>query len=432
MDQQHFNDFGGHQQPEREHRGGGVFVTVVIVASLILLIALCIGLFLPSMTGRTDLYAVPTPAPTQPYTTSLPSHRQSQEPVVTPEVSAADRRMPTLDGAAPEIPFVVDNPIPDIFDAASPAVVGVIQYTTQQYGGIMGLQVYGSGSGFIISSSGYVLTNAHVIEGAEKVTVLLDSGDEIDAAVIGADAESDIAVLKIDKQGLPALSLGDSDAVRVGEYVLAIGNPLDADRLANTLTFGIISAKSREITIDSYTNTFLQTDAAINYGNSGGPLLNMQGEVIGINSAKTILAGYDAFGNAVSAEGIGFAMPINHVKKIMESLITKGYVERPGIGITVSTITETMSQAEGMPVGAFVVNVVNGKAAHKAGLMAGDIIVEANGKTIETQTELVEIVENMIIGDELHVRVYRSGQYVEITILVENKSEMDFDDLVGE
>ncbi len=213
--------------------------------------------------------------------------------------------------------------------------------------------------------------------------------------------------------------------------MLAIGNPLSTDELANTLTFGIISATSREITIDNYTNTYLQTDAAINFGNSGGPLINMEGKVIGINSAKTITAGYDELGNAVSAEGIGFALPINQAKKIMEILITKGSVERPGIGITVGSVTEEEAEAAGVPVGAYVESVVKGQPAEQAGLLAGDIIVEADGKTITDQQELVNIVLGCVIGDELNVKVYRDGAYLDLTIVIANKSDMDFDDIVG-
>ena len=432
MDQHQFSDYGAQiSQPQKEK--GGAFSTVVIVIVLLLLAAMCVGLFWPTITGNEEAYAIPSSGREQPFVTSLPEHRQeTPAPASMPAIPQEDRQMPQLDGTAPTVPFVADNPIPDIFDAAAPGVVGVVQYKNQLVNGKKLLQVYGSGSGFIISSNGYILTNAHVIEGAEKVTVLFDSGEEIEASVIGKDAELDVAVLKVAKEGLPALALGDSDAVRVGEYVLAIGNPLDTDRLANTLTFGIISAKAREITIDSYTNTYLQTDAAINYGNSGGPLLNIQGEVIGINSAKTIVAGYDAFGNAVSAEGNGFALPINDVKNIMESLITKGFVERPGIGIVVSTVTEAMSEAENVPVGAYVTSVVKGKPADKAGLKPGDIIVEANGKKISLQTELVEIVEKLKIGDELTVRAYRGGNYQEFTIVVENKAQMNFDDVLEE
>lgn len=427
--------------------GGKAFSIVIIVIVLILLTAMVIGLFWPSVFGMSpnsqQEAILPPAAGTETETPQLPggfnwpegfdwSMGDAQKatptplPTPTPVVSAEDRRMPVLDGVVPDLPGVVDNPIPDIFDAAAPGVAGILNYVKDKSGK---LELYGSGTGFFISSDGYVVTNAHVIESAQQITVLLDSGEEVEARVIGSDAEIDICVLKIDKTGLPALALGDSDRVRVGEYVLAIGNPLDADKLANTLTFGIISALSREITIDNYTNEYLQTDAAINFGNSGGPLLNMQGEVIGVNSAKTITAGYDAFGNAVNAEGIGFALPINQVKDILNSLITKGQVERPGIGIVVGTITAAQSESDGIPVGASVESVVKGSPSEKAGLKAGDVIVEANGEAITQQSELVDLVEAMRIGDTLKVKIYREGQYRELTITTGNKSNMDFDDV---
>jgi serine protease Do len=230
---------------------------------------------------------------------------------------------------------------------------------------------------------------------------------------------------------LSPLKLGDSDQVRVGEYVLAIGNPLSTDELANTITFGIISATKREVTIDNYTNSYLQTDAAINFGNSGGPLINMNGEVIGINSAKTITAGYDALGNAVSAEGIGFALPINQVKRIMETLVVNGRIERPGIGVTVSTVDESIAEQLGVPVGALVESVVKDKPAAKAGVLAGDIIVEANGTAITTHQQLVNIVLSCMIGDELKISVYRDGEYLDLTITIGNKTDMNFDDIIG-
>ncbi|MPM71890.1 Serine protease Do-like HtrA [bioreactor metagenome] len=217
----------------------------------------------------------------------------------------------------------------------------------------------------------------------------------------------------------------------MGEYVLAIGNPLSSDELANTITFGIVSATARQVTIDNYTNDYLQTDAAINFGNSGGPLINMLGEVIGINSAKTVTAGYDEMGNALSAEGIGFALPINQVQKIMEILITKGYVERPGIGVTVTTVDKAMAEENGIPTGAIVLSVVKGHPADQAGILAGDVIVEAKEKTIETQDEFVNIVKTCMIGDELKVKLYRDGEYLELTIVVGNKTDMDFNDVVG-
>ncbi|MDO4572037.1 MAG: trypsin-like peptidase domain-containing protein, partial [Clostridia bacterium] len=299
-----YNGYYG-RPPERPKRGGGVFAAIVIIVVTVLLVALVIGLLAPTQRdGLGELGITPSPS-------AVLEATATPIPTATPVVDEEDRNMPELDGISPNIPGMIDNPIPDIFDAVSPGVVGVVNYQNLVINGREQLQVYGSGSGFIVSSSGYILTNAHVIEDASVVAIRFSDGEEVDAKVIGSDAETDVAVLKIERSGLSPLGLGDSDTVRVGEYVLAIGNPLDSDRLANTITFGIISAKAREITIDAYTNTFLQTDAAINFGNSGGPLLNMQGEVIGMNSAKTVTAGYDAYGNAISAEGIGFALPIN-------------------------------------------------------------------------------------------------------------------------
>ena len=425
----------------REDRGGNAFATIVIIIVLVLLALLVTGLFWPNLIGVTAPdYSVVDITPTPQAgsdATEPPANNQeaTAEPAATPTpvVADNDRVMPDLDGIAPALPGMVDNPIPDIFDAVSPGVVGVLNYVQAENSkGKMVDELYGSGTGFVVSSEGYILTNAHVVEGASKVTVKVYGEDvERDATLIGSDTETDIAVLKVEGAQLQPLKLGDSDAVRVGEYVLAIGNPLSTDELANTITFGIISATKREVTIDNYTNSYLQTDAAINFGNSGGPLINMNGEVVGINSAKTITAGYDAMGNAVSAEGIGFALPINQVQKIMEVLITKGYIERPGIGVTVSTIDEAMAEELGVPVGALVESVVKDRPADQAGVLAGDIITEANGEAITNQQQLVNIVLGCMIGDELKLKVYRDGSYMDLTIVIGNKTDMNFSDVVG-
>lgn len=428
----------------REGKGGNAFATIVIIIVTVLLALLVTGLFWPSLLGGdeavlTQPLATPTPQltatpePQNAEATVPPETGAPSEATPTPAVTSEDREMPQLDGITPNLPGTVDNPIPDIYDAVSPGVVGVLNYANMTNAfGKESMELYGSGTGFAVSSEGYILTNAHVVEGADKLTVkVFGEDEERDATLIGSDTETDIAVLKVEDITLQPLVLGDSDQVRVGEYVLAIGNPLSTDELANTITFGIISATSRDVTIDNYTNTYLQTDAAINFGNSGGPLINMAGEVIGVNSAKTITAGYDEMGNAVSAEGIGFALPINQVKKIMEILITKGYVERPGIGVTVATIDEQTAEENGVPVGALVESVVKDRPADKAGVLAGDIIVEANGKEITTHEELVNVVLGCIIGDELTVKVYRDGEYLDLTIVIGNKSDMDFNDIVG-
>ena len=328
-------------------------------------------------------------------------------------------------------PAEIYNPIPDIFDAVSPGVVGVLNYGELAVGEEKILSVYGTGTGFIVSTDGYVLTNAHVVENAAAVSVRLSNGSEIDAKVIGADKETDVAVLRIDAAGLTPLPCGDSDAVRVGEFCLAIGNPVDSERLANTLTFGIISATAREVTIDSYTNVYLQTDAAINFGNSGGPLLNLRGEVIGINSAKSITAGYDSLGNPVAAEGIGFALPINSVLRIMEELILNGSIRRPGVGITVSTVTDEMAKKEGVPYGAYVESIVPGAPADIGGVRPGDIITAIDGKEVREHSELVTAVKEHRIGDVIELRIWRGGETLTLRIELANKTEMDFDKSVG-
>ncbi|HWP21516.1 MAG TPA: trypsin-like peptidase domain-containing protein [Candidatus Cryosericum sp.] len=437
-------EYNGSYQSDKRHpengRGENAFAVIVIIVVIALLALLIAGLFWPSLLGGStsaDLTQItPTPsasASPAPDTTAGQEAQAPASPTPSPVVDENDRVMPNLDGTKPNVPGLVDNPIPDIYDAVSPGVVGVINYTkATSPSGKEYFEIYGSGTGFAVSSEGYILTNAHVVEGADKITVKVDGEDqERDALLIGSDNETDIAVLKVEGATLHPLMLGDSDTVRVGEYVLAIGNPLSTDELANTLTFGIISATTREITIDSYTNTYLQTDAAINFGNSGGPLINMDGLVIGINSAKTITAGYDELGNAVSAEGIGFALPINQVKKIMEILITEGKIDRPGIGITVSTISEEIAVENNVPVGAYVESVVKGQPSDQAGVLAGDIIVEANGKTIKTQDDLVSVIKSCLVGDELKIKVYRDGDYQDLTIIIGNKTDMNFDDIVG-
>lgn len=436
------NGFYSSEQPQRHRDGGNAFTTIVILIVIILLALLIVGLFWPNLLGGAnemnivDITPTPTATPQASDGSVLPPASEdttAPEATPMPAVDNEDRNMPSLDGVAPVVPGMVENPIPDIYDAVSPGVVGVLNYQAGKSALGKDINVlYGSGTGFAVSSEGYILTNAHVVDGATKITVkVFGETEERDATLIGSDTETDIAVLKVEGITLQPLKLGDSDQVRVGEYVLAIGNPLSSDELANTITFGIVSATARQVTIDNYTNTYLQTDAAINFGNSGGPLINMSGEVVGINSAKTVTAGYDEMGNALSAEGIGFALPINQVQKIMEILITKGYVERPGIGVTVTTVDKAMAEENGIPTGAIVISVVKGRPADQAGILAGDVIVEAKGKTIEKQDEFVNIVKTCTIGDELTVKLYRDGEYLELTIVVGNKTEMDFNDIVG-
>jgi serine protease Do len=426
-----FNNQSQYQYPypdgRRRRRGLGGFGITVIVLVFVLVVLLALVIALRGGGAYDPEVSTATPTPEA----GLPGATEPPVSVATP--LPGGHEMPALDGVPPDLAdvpqFFLNNPIPDIFDAVSDSVVGVVNYTTQQIGRRRMLAIYGSGSGFIVSSEGYILTNAHVIEDAEEITVLLANGEEVEAALIGFDEETDVAVLKVEHEGLVPMALGDSDAVRVGEFVVAIGNPLDTSSLANTTTFGVISAHAREITIDGHTNTYLQTDAAINFGNSGGPLLNMNGEVIGMNSAKSITAGYDEYGNMVSAEGIGFALPINAVREIMELLVTEGHIERPAVGISVLTLTEVIAAELDLPVssGVYVDSVVAGGPASQAGVLAGDVIISANGQALTDRSEFMEIIEASHIGDTIAVEVYRNGETLRLDIVLGDKGAMDYE-----
>jgi serine protease Do len=254
------------------------------------------------------------------------------------------------------------------------------------------------GSGFIISSDGYIFTNNHVIEKADKIKVKLSTGKEYDAEIKGKDHNTDIALIKINPdRELPVVQFGDSDKLRVGEWVFAIGNPFGLD---HTVTAGIVSAKGRVIGSGPYDN-FIQTDASINPGNSGGPLFNLNGDVIGINTA--IVA---------QGQGIGFAIPINTAKIIVNDLKIKGSVTRGWLGISVQEVTEDIAQTLKLKDrrGALIGQVFEGDPADKAGIKSGDIIIGIDGKEIRDSHELLRIVAALIVGEKVMVKIWRDGQ----------------------
>ena len=285
--------------------------------------------------------------------------------------------------------------IPDVVEAASNSVVGVIHYQPNLRTG-----------------------KAHVVSGAAAVDVLFSDGEKKPALVVGADVNTDIAVLKVEGEDYPALPIGDSNALRVGEYVIAIGNPLSSYELYGTVTFGIISATAREINIDGFVNTYLQTDAAINFGNSGGPLINMAGQVIGMNTAKSLTAGYDSRGNAISAEGIGFALPIQNVIEIANVILKEGSLVRPGIGVQIRTVDQETAAENGVPVGCRIEELTEGAPADQAGLKVGDIITKADDVTVTVNDDVVNYVRSKEVGDKVAFTVYREGEYLTITVTV--------------
>ena len=273
-----------------------------------------------------------------------------------------------------------------------------------------------SGSGFIISSDGYILTNFHVIESSNSVTVTTYDGTEYDAKIIGYDQSMDIAVLKIDAKELVPVVLGRSETLNVGDDVIAIGNPLG--ELTFSLTRGVVSALDRQVTLSgNVTMELIQTDCAINSGNSGGALFNMYGEVVGITNAK-----YSSSSSGASIDNIGFAIPVDDIRDIVDSIITNGYIVKPYIGVSVSTVSSEAT-GYGLPGGASVQQIAEGSPAEKAGLQVNDIITAVNGTEISSSGELVEIVGNCAPGDELTLSVYRQGETLELTLTVGEQSK---------
>ncbi len=267
----------------------------------------------------------------------------------------------------------------------------------------------GLGSGVIVSADGTILTNAHVIDGADKITVLLNDNKTFEAKLVGADKASDLAVLKIEAQNMPFLNLGNSDTVRIGDIVLAIGNPLG---IGQTVTAGIISAKGRRTGLsDGSFEDFLQTDAPINRGNSGGALVSLSGELIGINSQ--ILSGGPSGGNI----GIGFSIPSNMAKSVMEQLLRDGRVRRGMLGIGIQNLNQDTAQALGLndTSGVLVSDVRKGSAAEKAGFKRTDVITAINGEKIEDSNVLRNKVAGTLPGSEIRVTVLRDGSPVDLT-----------------
>lgn len=261
------------------------------------------------------------------------------------------------------------------------------------------------GSGVIVSSDGYIVTNNHVIEQADEIKVILMDKKSFKAKVVGSDPKTDIAIIKIDAKGLPMLPWGDSDKLQVGEFVLAIGNPFG---LSHTVTMGIISAVGRaDVGITDYEN-FIQTDAAINPGNSGGPLVNIKGELIGINTA--------IFSKTGGYQGIGFAVPTNMVRIVMDQLIKQGKVTRGWLGITIQELTPDIAQKFGLKQseGALVSDVAKDSPAHRAGIMRGDIILELSGKKVRDVAALRNMVAQSRIGSQVEIKVLRRNK--EITV----------------
>ncbi len=306
--------------------------------------------------------------------------------------------------------------IPDLVEKLSPAVVNISTARVVKDRAGREVTQKGMGSGFMISGDGYIFTNHHVVDKADKIKVKLADGKEYDAEIRGKDAATDLALIQIHSTALlPYARLGDSDRVRIGEGVFAIGNPLG---LNHTVTAGIISAKGRMLGAGPYDN-FLQTDASINPGNSGGPLCNLAGEVIGINTAVV-----------AQAQGIGFAIPINMAKSILGDLKTSGKISRGWLGVSTQDVTEDMGRSLKLMdrKGVLVGNVIAGEAADRAGIRIGDVILELAGKPVTDNRSMGQIMANLHVGNKVNVKIFRDGREMTLPVVIAERKDLQEQD----
>ncbi|HEY3081788.1 MAG TPA: trypsin-like peptidase domain-containing protein [Chloroflexota bacterium] len=353
----------------------------------------------------------PTAAPKAAAPTAAPTAAaKPAESSATPAAAAKPSA-----GAGP-----VTGRLPDVASVADrvrPAVAFIAVRTGAGRGPAGAQPSQGVGSGAIFDPRGYIVTNNHVVEGSQQIKVVLPDGRDFDAKLVGRDADSDLAVIKIDGQNLPVAQLGDSDKLRVGEWVVAIGNALGLEG-GPTVTAGVVSAVKRTVELPSSAGSIedaIQTDTAINPGNSGGPLINLNGEIVGIN---TLVAGQVS--PDYQAQGIGFAIAINNAKPIINALISGGQIERPWLGVSAMTLTPAIAQQTGLP---FVEGVILSEAlanspAARAGLRQGDVITAMDGQPIKTTEELRTALTRKKVGDRVELTIRRGGQEQKITVVL--------------
>ena len=325
------------------------------------------------------------------------------------------------EGVAKKIEITkVDSPVVAIAEKAMPSIVGIKVNSFVQ--GMFGLQESNSeGSGIIYSEDGYIITNYHVIESAIRnnsasvYVTFYNTDEEIQAEIIGGDEVTDLAVLKIEKEGLVPAEIGSSESLKVGELAVAIGNPL-GETFASTVTVGYISALNRKITTDGRTYKLIQTDAAINSGNSGGALLNSEGKVIGINSVKISVTG---------VEGLGFAIPSDDALPIIKELIENKKIIRPYIGLSGINVNAQLAERNNLVEGIYVNKVYSNTPAEKSGIQRGDIIVSIDGKEVKTMEELNEIKNSKKIGETVELGIYRVGKQEKVSIVLEADSDIE-------
>ena len=389
------------EAPKKKKKKKRISGVAVAVTALLCMLSALLGAFLGGSLVKRSIPAAEAPAQADP---ALESRIKALE--------EAARKAPRQQEYDAQEPFTTTQ----VYEQNVPSVVGIMnsKTVTNVFGQTSGIA--SAGSGFIIRADGHVVTNYHVVQGAESLRVSLYNGQEYDARLVGYDADYDVAVLKIEAEELREVAIGDSDLLRVGDQVAAIGNPLG--ELTLTMTVGYISARDREINTDGRPMNMLQTDVAINAGNSGGPLFDMKGNVIGITTAK--YSGSTSSG--ASIEGIGFALPINDVMGIVNDLLELGYVTgRAYLGVTTMEMDARTAELYSLPMGVYVSSVTKGSCAETAGMKKGDIILKVGDMDTSSYSALKRALRAFNPGDQTVVTVYRAGSQLELPVTLDER-----------
>lgn len=404
---QDYYSTGGQYRPPRKPRNHGW-----IAATLgVLLLCVTAGATLARETRATQPQSdTPQPSPTATEITSGGAQEQAQVSVSP----APPQDSGTVIGTGTVLTITESTgeelALPDIYKKVIPSVVSITATSGSSTS---------TGTGIIMSSDGYIITNYHVVSSAQQIVVLLTDGQEYAACRVGGDETSDIMVLKIDATDLTPAEFGDSDAAEVGDSVVAIGDPLGIE-LRGTMTDGIICGIKRDVDVGDRTMSLMQTNAALNSGNSGGPLVNMEGQVIGINTVKLSSTGF------TTVEGLGFAIPIDSAKPIVDELVEKGYVTgRPAFGFDVEQLESRISLYYDLPGKLYIRSVEPNSDAYAQGIRSGDIITAIDGQEVYTVDEFNRIKNEYSAGDQIPLTIFRSGHIYEVTVTLMDRADLD-------
>ena len=405
---QDYYSTGGQYRPPRKPRNHGWIAATLGV--LLLCITAGATLARENRTAQPQADATPQPSPAATEITSGGAQEQLAAAVSPAPAQDSDSVLGTGTVLTISESTGEEMSLPDIYKKVIPSVVSISAASGSSTS---------TGTGIIMSSDGYIITNYHVVSSAQQIVVLLTDGQEYTACQLGGDETSDIMVLKIDASGLTPAEFGDSDAAEVGDSVVAIGDPLGIE-LRGTMTDGIICGIKRDVAVGDRTMTLMQTNAALNSGNSGGPLVNMEGQVIGINTIKLSSSGY------TTVEGLGFAIPISSAKPIVDELVEKGYVTgRPAFGFDVEQLESRISLYYDLPGKLYIRSVESSSDAYAQGIRAGDIITAIDGQSVSTVDEFNRIKNEYSAGDQIPLTIFRSGHNYDITVTLMDRADLD-------